>query len=53
MEQASEAQGSPSDVVERIAESHARAVVFPKMELADKAPVGEIAQRMVEGTFDK
>ena len=53
MEQEATVQGSPEEVAERIAESHARAVVFPKLELADKAPVGEIAQRMVDGTFDK
>ena len=46
-------QGSPADVAESIAESHAKAVVFPKMEAGDSAPVGEIAQRMVDGTFDK
>lgn len=46
-------QGSPADVAESIAESHAKAVVFPKMESGDSAPVGEIAQRMVDGTFDK
>ncbi|HET7718634.1 MAG TPA: hypothetical protein VFK43_01620 [Acidimicrobiales bacterium] len=40
-------------MAEKIADSHAKAVVFPKMEFADKAPVGDIAQRMVDGTFDK
>jgi putative intracellular protease/amidase len=53
MEAASEAQGSPAEVAEKIADSHARAVVFPKLEFEDKAPVAEIAQRMVDGTFDK
>ena len=53
MEQAPKVEGSPAEVAERIADSHARAVVFPKMEFGDKAPVGEIAQRMVDGTFDK
>ena len=53
MEQAPKVEGSPAEVAERIADSHARAVAFPKMEFADKAPVGEIAQRMVDGTFDK
>ena len=53
MEEATKVQGSPAEVAEKIAESHARAVVFPKMEDADSAPVGEIAQRMVDGTFDK
>jgi putative intracellular protease/amidase len=53
MEQASKVEGSPAEVAERIAASHARAVAFPKMEFAEKAPVAEIAQRMVDGTFDK
>ena len=53
MEQAPKVEGSPAEVAERIAESHAKAVVFPKMEFGDKAPVGDIAQRMVDGTFDK
>ena len=53
MEQAPKTEGSPAEVAERIAERHARAVVFPKMEFAEKAPVGDIAQRMVDGTFDK
>ena len=53
MEQGSKVQGSPAEVARSIAESHARAVVFPKMEAGDDAPVGEIAQRMVDGTFDK
>jgi putative intracellular protease/amidase len=53
MEQAPQDQGSPAGVVDRIADSHAKAVVFPKMDFAEKAPVGDIAQRMVDGTFDK
>jgi putative intracellular protease/amidase len=53
MEQAANVDGSPAEVAEKIADSHARAVVFPKMEFDDKAPVGDIAQRMVDGTFDK
>ena len=53
MGQAQESQGSAAEVAESIAQSHARAVVFPKMEDAENAPVGEIAQRMVDGTFDK
>ncbi|MGI8983829.1 MAG: hypothetical protein ACR2HM_04745 [Acidimicrobiales bacterium] len=53
MEHTPKVQGSPADVAESVAASHAKAVVFPKMEFADKAPVGEIAQRMVDGTFDK
>lgn len=53
MEQAANVQGSPAEVAASIAESHAKAVVFPKMESGENAPVGEIAQRMVDGTFDK
>ncbi|MDQ2825783.1 MAG: hypothetical protein M3Y04_02260 [Actinomycetota bacterium] len=53
MEQAPQVQGTPVEVAERIADSHARAVVFPKMEFTEQAPAGEIAQRMVDATFDK
>ena len=53
MEQAPKVQGSPAEVAERIADSHARAVVFPKMDYAESAPVGDVAQRMVDGSFDK
>ncbi len=53
MVEASKAQAPPAEVAERIADSHARAVVFPKMEFAESSPVGEVAQRMVDGTFDK
>jgi putative intracellular protease/amidase len=52
MEQASNVQ-TAADAAEKIADSHAQAVVFPKMEFAEEAPVGDIAQRMVDGTFDK
>lgn len=44
---------SQAAVADKIAASHARAVVFPAMEFAEKAPVGDIAQRMVDGMFDK
>ena len=53
MEQTSNAEQSQADVADKIAASHARAVVFPAMEYAEKAPVGDIAQRMADGTFDK
>jgi len=53
VDQASDVQGSPAQVADRIADSHAKAVVFPQMQFEDKAPVGEIAQRMVDGTFDQ
>jgi putative intracellular protease/amidase len=36
-----------------IAEKHAAAVEFPSMLFADNAPVGAIAQRMVEGRYDR
>lgn len=45
--------GSPDDVAAAIADSHAAAVEFPSMLFADAAPVGAIAQRMVDGQFDK
>jgi putative intracellular protease/amidase len=44
---------SPAEVAERIAEGHGRAVAFPAMMTAESAPVGTIAQRMVDGRFDK
>ncbi|WP_433936365.1 hypothetical protein AB3662_16910 [Sorangium cellulosum] len=53
MERAPRIQGSPTEVAARIADSRARAVVFPRMQFPDNAPVGNIAQRMVEGAFDK
>lgn len=53
MGQAPQVEGSPAEVAEKIADSHAKAVVFPKLEYPDKAPVGDVAQRMVDGTFDK
>jgi len=53
MEQVPKVHQSPADAAERIADSHAKAVVFPKMEFAEEAPAGEIARRMVDGTFDK
>src|SRR5215203_5251368 len=44
---------SPEDMAAAIAENHAAAVEFPSMMFADNAPVGEIAQRMVDGRYDK
>ena len=46
-------QDSPEDVAAAIAEDHAAAVEFPSMMFADDAPVGEVAQRMVDGRYDK
>jgi putative intracellular protease/amidase len=44
---------SPEAVAAAIAENHAAAVEFPSMMFADNAPVGAIAQRMVDGRYDK
>ncbi|HSO42645.1 MAG TPA: hypothetical protein VLR47_07380 [Rhodospirillales bacterium] len=44
---------SPEAVARAIADSHAAAVEFPTMEFAENAPVGAVAQRMVDGQFDK
>jgi putative intracellular protease/amidase len=44
---------SPEAMAAAIAENHAAAVEFPSMTFADNAPVGEIAQRMVDGRYDK
>lgn len=41
-----------SEVAAQIAAEHASAVKFPKMMYADDAPVGRIAQRMLEGRYD-
>jgi putative intracellular protease/amidase len=46
-------QGSPAAVAQAIADRHADAVVFPSMMSPDDAPVGQVAQRMVEGRYDK
>lgn len=45
--------GSPEDVAQAIADSHAAAVEFPTMAMSADAPVGVIAQRMADGGFDK
>jgi len=44
---------TPEDVAMAIANSHAAAVEFPSMLIAQDAPVGLIAQRMAEGRFEK
>ena len=44
---------APEAVAAAIAENHAAAVEFPSMMCADDAPVGAIAQRMVDGRYDK
>jgi len=46
---------SPSKLVQQLAERYARAVEFPVMSTPDgqEAPVGRIAQRMVDGSYDR
>jgi putative intracellular protease/amidase len=44
---------SPEAIALAIANRHAAAVEFPTMQFADDAPVGQVAQRMVDGRFDK
>jgi putative intracellular protease/amidase len=44
---------SPDAIAAAIADSHAAAVEFPTMMFATDAPVGQIAQRMVDGKYDK
>jgi putative intracellular protease/amidase len=44
---------SPEAMAAAIAENHAAAVELPSMMFADNAPVGEIAQRMVDGRYDE
>ena len=43
----------PRAVASAIADNHAASVEFPKMMFAEDAPVGQIAQRMVDGRYDK
>src|SRR3954469_10284219 len=53
MVQTTVTQLSPEAVAAAIADNHAASVQFPKMKFADDAPVGAIAQRMVDGRYDK
>lgn len=53
VQKAAQVQGSPQDVARAIADAHAAAVEFPRMMFPDDAPVGLIAQRMVEGRYDR
>ena len=46
-------QDSPENIARAIADNHAAAVEFPSMMIPDGAPVGRVAQRMVEGQYDK
>jgi putative intracellular protease/amidase len=53
VQKAAQGHVSPETVATGIADSHAAAVEFPSMSMAEDAPVGRIAQRMVDGQFDK
>ncbi len=44
---------SPEAVAREIADRHAAAVEFPTMQFAEDAPVGAVAQRMVDGQYDR
>jgi putative intracellular protease/amidase len=53
MAQTTGTEVSPEAVAAAIAENHAASVEFPSMMFADDAPVAKIAQRMVDGRYDK
>src|SRR5262245_11583248 len=53
MAQTTGSNSSPEATAAAIAAQHAAAVQFPAMLFAEEAPVGEIAQRMVDGKYDK
>src|SRR4051794_16884111 len=44
---------SPAEAAQKIADSHAAAAVFPAMSTTEAHPVGAIAHRMVDGSFEK
>src|SRR5688572_31052067 len=44
---------SPDAIAAAIADKHAASVEFPKMMFAKDAPVGQVAQRMADGKYDK
>lgn len=44
---------STAELAARIADEHAYAVKFPKLVYSEDAPVGRIAQRMLEGRYDR
>ena len=46
-------QESPEAIATAIADRYAASAAFPPMMFPDDAPVGLIAQRMVDGTYDK
>ena len=49
----SKTQDSAVDTARAIADNHAAAVECPSMMFPDDAPVGQVAQRMVDGRYDK
>jgi len=53
MAQTTGTNASPEAVAAAIAENNATAVVFPSNQAAEDAPVGQIAQRMFDGKYDK
>ena len=53
MAQTTGTEASPEAVAAAIAENHAAAVQFPSMMYTDNVPVAAIAQRMVDGQYDK
>ncbi len=53
VQKAAQTDVSPDAVAATIADDHAAAVEFPTMTMAEDAPVGRIAERMVAGQFDK
>lgn len=42
-----------ASIIRRIAADHAAAVRYPEMMFSGEAPVGAIAQRMLDGSYDK
>jgi putative intracellular protease/amidase len=53
MAQTAKRQDSADDIARTIADNHAAAVEFPPMMYPDDAPVGQVAQRMADGRYDK
>ncbi|QLH39111.1 MAG: hypothetical protein HWD60_09390 [Defluviicoccus sp.] len=53
VQNATQSEDSPDAVATRIADAHASAVEFLAMSMAEDAPIGRIARRMVDGQFDK
>ena len=53
MKKAAKSHASPEAVARAVADGYAAAVQFPNTLIPQDAPVGIIAQHMVEGRFDK